>query len=280
VIVVDDASSDETAAVARRHGAAVIASEPLPGGWRGKTWACHQGARAATGGFLLFMDADTWFEPGGLARMLAQYPGGAFSVGPHHAVRDLREDLSLFFNFSMAAGTMPGGLSGQVLLVNRADYEKAGGHASVRGRVLENFRLAEEFRAAGVPVRCVPGRGMVSSRMYPGGLRELTEGWTKGFASGAGKTPPRVLLLVVAWMTALMLPPLAGAVTGDWLPWIAAYFLCVGQVAWIAGKLGSFGRAGILLYPLPLVFFFAVFGWSACRSGKKVSWKGREIDAD
>ncbi len=70
ILVVDDGSTDRTAEVARELGARVIASEPLPEGWRGKTWACHQGAQAATGELLCFVDADTWFEPGGLARIL------------------------------------------------------------------------------------------------------------------------------------------------------------------------------------------------------------------
>ena len=39
VIVVDDQSEDGTSAVAGQYGAKVIASEPLPSGWRGKTWA-------------------------------------------------------------------------------------------------------------------------------------------------------------------------------------------------------------------------------------------------
>ena len=42
VVYVDDGSSDNTAAIAREMGAAVIPSRTLPDGWRGKTWACHQ----------------------------------------------------------------------------------------------------------------------------------------------------------------------------------------------------------------------------------------------
>ena len=58
IIVVDDASTDRTAEVAQQFGARVIRSLPLPNGWRGKTWACHQGAQVATGEMLLFLDAD------------------------------------------------------------------------------------------------------------------------------------------------------------------------------------------------------------------------------
>jgi 4,4'-diaponeurosporenoate glycosyltransferase len=280
IIVVDDSSTDRTAELARQLGATVIPSPPLPEGWRGKTWACHQGAQAATGELLLFLDADTWFEPNGLARAVSGYTSGAFSVGPHHAVRKPYEDLSLFFNFNMTVGTVPGGLFGQMLLVDRESYRRIGGHETVRGHVLENFRLAGQFRAAGIPVRSVAGRGVLSFRMYPNGLGELIQGWTKGFASGAGQTPRGTLFLIVAWMIGLMLAPLGGLATGDWLRWGAAYLLCAAQVAWFSRQVGAFRWFTAVLYPVPLIFFFVVFAWSVLRSGKRVHWKGREIRAD
>ena len=280
VIVVDDGSTDRTAEVARGLGATVIVSKPLPEGWRGKTWACHQGAQAATGELLLFVDADTWFEPDGFARILSGYTGGAFSVGPYHAVRKPYEQLSLFFNFTMAAGTVPRGLFGQMLLVDRQGYRRVGGHQAVQGRILENFRLAAEFRALGIPVRSVMGRGVFSFRMYPNGLRDLIQGWTKGFASGAGQTPRGTMFLIVVWMIGLMLVPQAWLMTGDWLRWGTVYVLCAAQVACFSRQVGAFRWSSALLYPLPLIFFMALFAWSVARSGRRVSWKGREIDAD
>jgi 4,4'-diaponeurosporenoate glycosyltransferase len=280
IIVVDDGSADRTAELACQLGATVIASQPLPDGWRGKTWACHQGAQAATGDLLLFLDADTWFEPGGMARVISVYPGGAFSVGPYHAVRKAYEDLSLFFNLSMTVGTLPHGLFGQMLLVDRYSYRRAGGHETVRGRVLENFWLASQFRAAAVPVRSVSGRGVLAFRMYPNGLRELIEGWTKGFAAGAGQTPRGALLIVVVWMIGLMLAPLGWLISGDWLCWGALCLACIAQVAWFSRLVGAFRWLTALLYPLPLIFFFVVFLWSVLRSGRTVTWKGREICAD
>lgn len=280
VLVVDDGSTDRTAEAARRHGATVIASEPLPEGWRGKTWACHQGAQAATSRLLLFVDADTWFEPNGLARVLATYTGGAFSIGPYHAVRRPYEDLSLFFNLNMTVGTVPDGLFGQMLLVERESYWRVGGHESVKGRVLENFWLAGRFRAAGLPTRSATGRGAFSFRMYPHGCGELVEGWTKGFASGAGQTPRGVLGLVVAWMIGLVLAPMGWVMTGDWPWWGPAYFLCAAQVGGFSRRIGAFRRLTALVYPLPLIFFFVVFARSALRSGKHVRWKGRVIRAD
>jgi len=280
ILVVDDGSSDNTADIARAMGATVVSSQPLPDGWRGKTWACHQGALAAQGDQLLFMDADTWLEPGALQHLLSIPQDGALCVVPYHAVRQTYEDLSLFFNLCMTAGTVPRGLAGQVLLVSRNHYQRVGGHEAVRGYILENFRLAEHFRAAGIPLRSLTGKGLVSFRMYPAGLRELVQGWTKGFAAGAGGTPTATLLLISAWMTGLLLAPQAAFLTGDWFLWGPACGVCSLQVAWIGRKLGNFGGLLLLLYPIPLVFFFGVFGWSVIRSGKNVTWKGRVIHAD
>jgi 4,4'-diaponeurosporenoate glycosyltransferase len=195
-------------------------------------------------------------------------------------VRKPYEDLSLFFNLNMILGTVPNGLFGQMLLVDRESYRRIGGHETVRGRILENFWLAKQFCAAGIPLRSVAGRGVLSFRMYPNGLGELIQGWTKGFASGAGQTPRGTLILIVAWMSGLMLAPLGGLVTGDWLRWGAAYLLCAAQVKWFSHLAGAFRWFTALLYPVPLAFFFVVFAWSMLRSGKRVQWKGREILAD
>lgn len=312
VIVVDDASTDRTADVAREHGARVVASQALPEGWRGKTWACHQGAQAATGDWLLFLDADTWFEPGGLARVLTEFsglpwdspsspPGGrvsegrasgrALSVAPHHEVRRFHEQFSAFFNLVMLAGTgaftlrgdalRPHGLLGQFLLIDRDTYLRAGGHEAVKGRILENFWLAEQLRAARVPLRCRTGRGVFAFRMYPNGWRELIEGWTKGFAGGAGQTPPVILGLVVLWMIGLMLAPLVLVLDGFRWPGLVAWALCSAQVGWLLRQIGSFHWLTALLYPVPLMFYFVVFARSVWRakSGKTVEWKGRQIRA-
>ena len=294
IIVVNDASSDRTAAVARELGATVLDAPSLPDGWRGKTWACQHGAAQAKGEWLLFLDADTWFEPAGLTAVMAEFAdgGGALSVAPLHRVEKLHEQFSVFFNLIMLAGTggftllgdhlVPRGLLGQFLLIDVGTYERAGGHAAVKGQILENFWLAEKLRGNGEPLRCRGGRGVFSFRMYPLGWREMMDGWIKGFAVGAGKTPLPLLLLAIAWLSGLLMAT-AGFFFAHIAPldWVI-YGFYAAQVAWLMRRVGTFHWFTAVLFPVPLIFYFAVFARSAWRAvGKKsVSWKGRQIRAD
>ena len=123
----------------------------------------------------------------------------------------------------MVLGTAPDGLFGQLLLIDRESYRKSGGHEKVRGKVLENFRLAAHCREAGVPVKSASGKGIITFRMYPGGMREMMEGWTKGFASGAGQTPGTVLGVIIGWFTGLMFICIGLFASGMAWPWMALY---------------------------------------------------------
>ena len=74
ILVVDDASTDNTSAYCTESWRDCYHfSLPLPAGWTGKAWACHQGAQRAIGDHLLFLDADTFFVDRGLDRLVARW---------------------------------------------------------------------------------------------------------------------------------------------------------------------------------------------------------------
>lgn len=286
VIVVDDGSSDATADVARAHGAVVVdPGEPDPG-WTGKAWACAAGARAASSpGRLVFLDADVVVEPGGLERVLAEHDasGGLVSVQPWHDVRRPYEQLSAFFNLvsmmSIDAFTpfgrriRPTGAFGPCLVVDSATYEASEGHGApgVRGAVLDDVALARAVATRGAPATVLAGRGSLRFRMYPRGLGQLVEGWSKNFAGGAGGTRPLTLLLVVAWLSGLMVAAI------DRQPLL--YGLHVVQLAVLLRRVGRFSPLTALVYPVPLLFFLGVFLRSLVLTfvRRQVRWSGRTI---
>jgi 4,4'-diaponeurosporenoate glycosyltransferase len=291
LIVVDDDSSDRTAAVAKAGGARVLPSAPLPAGWRGKTWACWQGAGAASGKILIFMDADTVLEADGLSRIVDTFLtlDGAVSVIAYHRVMRAYEQLSVFFNlvmtmamdaFTIWSHARSRGLYGPFLVIRRDEYYAAGGHKAVKEKVLENLYLARRFREQGIPTHCLGGRGALDIRMYPDGRQDLVRGWSKAFASGARATQPRLLFFIVLWLTAAAstLVLLTCAVFGSGFSmgyWGAMYLFFVAQCGWHFRRIGSFHWLTALLYPIPLFFFFGVFTGSALQ--RRHSWKGRHI---
>lgn len=276
IIVVDDGSTDRTAELAHAAGARVIASAPLPAGWRGKTWACQQGADAAENNTLIFMDADTRFEAGGLQAVCNEFAksGGALSLAAFQILEKPSEQLSAFFVAVMTAASE---LFGPFLMVSKMDYQKVGGHAAVKNQILENVHLAEEFRSAGVSFRSCSGEATLAIRMYPGGLCELSSGWKKAFASGAGQTPPRRMAGIIFWLStaagaAVMLPVSAFAPPSFWL-WGSLYAAFAGLLFVQLRRLGQFSFLTALFYPAALIFFFRLFTQSVLQ--KQQNWKGR-----
>ena len=149
VVVVDDHSSDGTAALARAYGVELVSPPPLPEGWTGKSWACYNGASHCGGSRILFVDADVTFSEDAIARLLRAAEGhSVVSVQPFHTTHRWYESLSALPNLVVLAGigpfssctrhSMPKGLFGPCILVDRMLYEKSGGHRAVASSVVES----------------------------------------------------------------------------------------------------------------------------------------------
>ncbi|MFP4373781.1 MAG: glycosyltransferase [Spirochaetaceae bacterium] len=296
-IVVDDHSEDETARIAAAHGARVVSPPPLPEGWLGKSHACWQGARAARGDIIIFLDADTRIEDDGLRRLAEALTlrGGFVSVQPYHRMEAAYERLSLFFAFIVMGGVQaftilgerlpPRGLFGPAIACRRRDYFAIDGHRAVRADVLEDVELGRRAAKAGYALSCFAGRGTISFRMYPGGLRDLVDGWTKNFALGAAGTGIAMILIVTAWMAGagvairLLVAGSLAQTPPRLLLGLAAYLIYVAQIHWMQVRIGNFGFLSAVLYPFTLLFFVVVFVRSLQLTWLKqtVRWKGRDI---
>lgn len=296
VIVVDDDSSDGTAAIAAAGGAEVVRSAPLPEGWIGKSWACEQGAAAATGDTLVFVDADVRFAADGLDLLVAEHGvrGGLVSVQPFHEPERPVEHLAAIFNIVGFAGTDAAtplgrrrggrGAFGPALATSRADYERVGRHEAIGSSVVDDVTLAHAFRSAGLPVSILAGGDAVSFRMYPEGARQMVEGFTKNLAAGVRGVRLTTTLLVAAWMTLLVqatVAPIRAAVALDASAAAVAALLYVTvavQVWWMARKLGRFNGWVAATFPVSLALFFVVFVRSVVATARgSVSWRGRRV---
>ncbi len=296
VLVVDDSSTDDTEGAARQEGVTVIPGEPLPAGWNGKAWACWQGAAASSGDLLLFLDADTWLEPTGVEQLCNLYQGrGLLTVQPYHVTEKPYEQLSAFFNIVIMAATgaftplgerlPPGGGFGPCVVCRREEYLRTGGHREVRGEPLEDIPLTKLFRRHGLPVRCHAGRGIVSFRMYPGGLGEVIQGWSKGMGYGAFAVHPAMALMATAWITGcfsacalLVRTTIVHPTATAWLG-LLPYGVYALVVAWMLRGIGRFRWWTSAFFALPLCFFALVIARSLLQTYLlgRVTWKGRAV---
>jgi len=275
IIVVDDDSIDRTRKIAARFaGVEVISPGPLSEGWTGKNNAVVAGAAIAKGEWLLFTDADTVHLPGSLARALAEakeHGIDMLSYSPEQIVGSFAEKAVMPVVFAELAVEYPpakvsdenSGIvaaNGQYLLVRRAKYELAGGHAAVAGEILEDVALAKAFRRAGFSVYFRYGADAVRTRMYRN-WEQLREGWTKNLALLFPHARRRALMLAAWWLCAwATLPLLVPAV---------ALFLRIRRANF---RLGTTLLSTALGPPL---FAFLLLRSQGAHARGSVSWKGR-----
>jgi GT2 family glycosyltransferase len=285
VIVVDDGSTDRTAAVAAAHGARVIALEGPPAGWLGKPNACQQGADTATGEWLLFVDADTVHVRHSAASAVAYAASNdldGLSLFPAQETGSWMEQLGLMVAYAGLFASLPNLdriLNGQFILLRRHVYEASGGHASVRQHKLEDLALGRRLHRLRYRVPVMRGDDAVRVRMYAGpgdawsGLARLASNtlhWT-GWA-----TVPAVAFVTAAaaplftLVIALLRRRGRLAATAAWL--VAS----VGFVPW-ARRFGGAGSAAVAPLGAALLQVAATLGLLRQIMGRGEPWKGRLV---
>jgi hypothetical protein len=213
VLVLDDHSEDGTAEVAAAvEGVKVLTGAPLPDGWLGKAWALHQLAEAARGDWLVFTDADVYWEPGAVAGFLDALEAQGARVGSIFPTQDTvtwGERLTVPVIDEVLLSGLPYPIlhadvsphavtaNGQAIAIHREVYDAIGGWAAVRGRIVEDVAFGRLARREGNAVALALGDGVVHTRMYRG-YREALAGFGKNLLTAHGRS--RGLLLAdVAW---------------------------------------------------------------------------------
>jgi glycosyltransferase involved in cell wall biosynthesis len=308
LLVVDDGSTDRTRAIAKSI-AGVTVIDPilnqgkLEKGWTGKANACWTAAQKANGQWLLFTDADTVHEPGNLRRAMHEaekYKVGMLSYSPRQLVSGFWQRALMPLVFCELALAYPpakvsdpalriAAANGQFLLISAEAYKAIGGHASVKGEILEDVELAFLAKKRKVGLRFRYAADALSTRMYRS-AGAMIEGWTKNLALLFGNSLILALWRLLDLFLLIVLPLLAAQFwnyrvqliplfTAGWLLaliWARTVWRFYARVA-----KSNFPAIDCALSPLalPLFAFLLYKSWFQNRILHRVSWKGRTYSA-
>jgi hopene-associated glycosyltransferase HpnB len=310
ILLVDDASTDATAARAQEaltHAAAerpwrIIAAPPLAKGWTGKLSALNAGLEEAKrlapdAAFVWFTDADIVHGPRTLSALVAKAGEGRdlVSLMVRLHCRELWERLlipAFVFFFQMlypfpAVNARPsriGGAAGGCMLIRRAALQTIGGLTAVKSALIDDCALAEALRRGGFQLWLGLAEESHSLRAYRG-LSELWQMVARTAYTQLRHSPLLLLCTLAGLAAAFLLPPLLFLA----LPFHGEELAAVlGGAAWLlmalaygpTWQLYGGGLPGSVSLPLAASFYAAMTADSARRHwrGAGGQWKERAYD--
>ncbi|MEM6459504.1 MAG: glycosyltransferase [Planctomycetota bacterium] len=297
VLVLDDHSTDDTAAIVRRLAdddprVRLEPAPPLPGGWNGKQHACWVLAQRAEASrpTLLWIDADVRLEPGSVRRMRDALIGGRdalLSGVPRQVTGSWLEVLIVPQILLVLLGYLPmarmrdstkpgyGAGCGQLFIADRGAYFACGGHEGIRASVHDGVDLPRQFRRGDHYTGLFDATDLAVCRMYVGAAatwRGFAKNATAGMASRAAIGPWTLLLLgghVAPWVW------LVAAGGRGWMPISAAALSAVPSVA-VAVRFRQ-GLLAAVARPVGVAALVLLQWYARAREslGYRPSWRGR-----
>jgi hypothetical protein len=294
VSVLDDASTDDTALkLSQIHDArlnVITGGDEIPSGWLGKPWACARLAQQSEAEYLVFIDADVQLAPKAIASsiellersnmaFISPYPKQETSTPLTRLIQPLLQWSWLHtVPLKLAQKTARKSLAvanGQFIVCRRADYERAGGHESVRDQVLDDIMLLRSFYDHGLTGTVADGTHLATCRMYSTD-GELIAGYSKSlwqaFNGAVGSVFTNLFLLLVYTF------PLFGLLSAQWP---IALLALIGAIygRWIvAVRMGQRKFPEIVTHSIAIAVFAGLnaLSWFRHLRGTN-SWKGRAL---
>ena len=294
VIVIDDQSSDGTAALVRASGLpnlTLIAGTIPPAGWIGKLWALQQGLERATTTRVLLLDADIRLAPGMLPPLQRKADDGCALVSlcaepcwDGLAARWLLPAFVYFFKllypFALAndGRSRVAAAAGGVILVDRAALLDAGGFGAWRDAIIDDCTLA--FRVKRKGYRCWIGltRGATSQRRA--GFADIAHMIARTAFVQLRESLMLTIAVSVLLIVAFWIPVLALAFGPARTVQAIGFVATLAMLACYLPTLIYYRRNPLaaLLLPLAATFFLGATWYSAWRAlaGTRSVWKGRQ----
>jgi chlorobactene glucosyltransferase len=308
ILVLDDSSTDGTADIVARIAAEdsrvkLLKGQPLPSGWAGKTFACHQLAQEARGSWLLFTDADTVHASSMLRKVLgvALVSRAALISGfPYQRTTSIwqKTAMPILFYFMLLCWmpfwwlqrsrcSMPSVAIGQFLFFSAKEYHSIGGHEAVRSRIVEDVWLGIEVSRHKYRQLTLDLSSLVSCQMY----REFGTMWdgiTRWFYTVASLSVVSLVVMIFVVLL-LFLAPFLWLVYGlllaqpafAWEVLVALQVSIVFLARFLAGRRFSQPKTSIILHPIGVAFLLLVSFYASYQylTGAGVKWKGRVYDS-
>ncbi len=300
LIVLDDCSTDRTVEIVKQYQQKddrvyLKTSSGLPPGWIGKEYACHLLSQQSSHELMLFLDADVRLTPLAIANMVNQLDQQniQFLSGfPKLITVTFAERLVIPMIDFILLGYLPlialskthhaafAAANGQLILVRKSAYIKAGGHEANALKMHDGLALARNFKKNKLPASICNARKIAQSRMYHN-FDEVWKGFAKNATEGmATKTglPIWTILLFMGHIFSVILFPFLWQTGSD-----------LALLAGVAIILSLLQRGVILLFlrqPLFLLIFHQLsiivvlaIQWRAfIRAMKAIpsQWRGRD----
>jgi hopene-associated glycosyltransferase HpnB len=305
IVLVDDASTDSTAAVARQAAETanmaasltILHGKPLSAGWSGKVWAQQQGISKAlelNPDCLLFTDADIEHAPNNLATLVSLAETNHADLTSFMAKLHCESWLErwlipafVFFFFMLYPPAWirdrrraTAGAAGGCMLIRPAALAAAGGIESIRSEIIDDCALANAIKQRGGSLWLGPTDTARSIRPYES-VAEIGRMISRGAFNQLGHS---TLLLIgtVFGMAILYLLPIALLFSRSSLS------ISLGSATLIAmliayAPMVRFYRLNplwTLALPAAALFYIGATIHSAIRfwSGTGGMWKGRAQD--
>jgi chlorobactene glucosyltransferase len=297
IFLLDDNSDDNTYNLAEKYLSYnrfnLLKGKALEKGWLGKNWACHQLSQAGTGEYLIFTDADNFYEKDALSKSvgLAQkYNLDMLSSFPQQITTSFSEKLIipiidlivysglLLWSTLLIPLNIFSAANGQWILFKRSAYNAIDGHIAVRNNIVEDVALSRLIKSRKMKLLTTAGTGIIYGKMYTN-FGEVWNGLTKNvYGLTNFKSFPFFVLIFLIFICSL-------------LPYFLIYSESLRFAAIVLISFNTIWRIilsirfkhniliSVFLQPLSIFMFLLIAINSFIQSTYgKLKWKNREID--